>query len=242
MVGSLQFTPTESDLFAVKFTAAGSISFEQYYTFAQADGSMGNAIALDSTGANAYVAGSILPHGGDNDILVMQIDNTTGSQVNDILTMPNPGNDDTLNGIAIDPKGQVYVAGTLDVEGTTLGLVAQVQLSAAGNMIVASYSITAMGTGTGISLDPGSSDVYVVGSGPPGSNAFHAYVEKFNSGLNPHDLGYTSGGGSDIGSGVAFDPNSGIAYIVGTTTSSGLSTDGTTLNGTSDAFLSAFGF
>lgn len=238
ITGTFQPTPDETDLFAAKFTAAGSIAFVQFYTLPQSAGSAGTAVALDSTGANAYLAGSILPTGGDNDILVMQIDNTTGNPVY-ALTMPNAGNDDTLNGVAVDEKGQAYVAGTVDVEGTMFGYVAQV--SADGKSFVAQSQVTIAQTGTGLALDPSTDDVYVEGSGPPGSSVVHAYVEKFDRALTPRDIGYTFGSASDTGSGIAYDPNSGNAYVVGTATSSDLATDGTTLNGPSDAFLTNIG-
>jgi hypothetical protein len=249
ITGGFQVTAGETDIFAVKYTADGSsANFAIYYLSPDLDpnfaGSAGHAIALDGTGAHAYLAGSVLPTGGDNDILVQQIDNTTGDP-GYTFTMPNPGSDDALNGIAVDANGQVYVAGTLDYSGTQFGFVAQV--SADGQSLVAQDQLTAMQSVTGISLDPGtagvhgSSSVYVVGFGPPGSTVFHAYVEKLDSALNIRDLAYTSASGSDTGSGISYDLNSGNAYIAGTTTSNNLATDSTTLNGSQDAFLANFG-
>jgi hypothetical protein len=238
MTGTLQPVAGETDIFAARFLATGSsLVFATFYTFPQADGSAGNAIALDSTGNKAYLAGSIHLIGGDNDILAIQIDNATGDLIY-TLTMTNPG-DDALNGIAVDKMGKAYVAGTTSTSGTTNAYVAE--LSADGTSIINQFVISRGQTGTGITLDPGTGDIYVVESGPPGGSILHAYVEKYDSTLKLHDLAYTSGSGSDIGSGVAYDPSSGNAYIVGTATSSDLSTDGTTLNGTSDAFLSNVG-
>ena len=160
-------------------------------------------------------------------------------------TMPNPGSDDVLSGVAIDATGQVYVAGTLDSGSGPNGFLAQV--SADFQSLVAQYQVTVMQSVTGLSLDPGSatapgsSNAYVVGFGPPGSDVFHAFLQKFNSALASRDLAYLVGSASDTGSGIAYDPNSGNAYIVGTATSNNLSTDGTTLLGSSDAFLASFG-
>jgi hypothetical protein len=249
ITGSLQVSAGEIDIFAAKYTADGSgYVFTNYYLSPSLNpnfsASTGNAIALDSTGANAYLAGFVLPTGGDNDILVQQIDNTTGDP-GYLFTMTNPGSDDALNGVGVDASGHVYVAGTLDYSGTQFGFVAQV--SADGQSLVAQNQLTALQSVTGMSLDPGtsttpgSSSVYVVGIGPPGSNTFHAFVQKFSSTLNVRDLTYTSGSGSDMGSGIAYDPNSGNAYIAGTSTSNNLSTDGTTLNGSQDGFLANIG-
>jgi hypothetical protein len=171
----------------------------------------------------------------------MEIDNTRGDPVY-ALTTSNPG-DDTLTGIAVDQLGQAYVVGTASTSGTTNAYVAEVSAggSTTNPSIINPFVITLAQTGTGIARDPGTGDIYVVGSGPPGASVYHAYVEKYDSTLKLHDLAYTSGSGSDLASGVAYDPTSGSAYIVGTATSTDLATDGTTLNGTSDAFLSNVG-
>jgi hypothetical protein len=241
ITGTFQSTSTETDLFVARFTADGTDTFfANYYQFGGASGSVGKAVALSSSGQNAFIAGYVQQNGGDQDILVLQIDNTTtGNQVY-MYTMSNPGND-ILNGIAVDANGQAWVAGTLAVmSGGTNAYVAGV--SGDGSTLLASYLLPNTQLGTSISLDPNTGNVYVVSTTTPdSSNNVHGFVQKFTNTLAPGDSTFIIGNGADMPLGVAYDANSGNAYVVGMTTSSNLSTDGTTLAGSSDAFLSNVG-
>jgi hypothetical protein len=240
LTGTFKPSASETDIFAVKYPASGGdAQFAKYFVFQGFDGSAGNAIALDGAGANAYLAGSIHLVGGDNDILVMQVDDTTATNVVYTFTMTNPG-DDTLNGISVDQTGQAYVVGTFAVTDGTNALVAQV--SADGSKLVNQYLIPNTQTGNAISLDPATGNAYVVANATPDSaNNVHVLVQKFDKTLTPGDSLTISGNVSETGYGVAYDPNASVAYVVGTTTSNNLSTDGTVLNGTSDAFLANVG-
>src|SRR5207244_12830158 len=132
--GTYKSTTTETDIFAVKLSASGTdFIFAQSYTqslIGGADNSAGRAIALDSAGSNAYLAGSVHISGGDNDILAAQIDNLTGNLVYS-FTMSSPG-DDTLTGIAVDQNGQAYVTGTFNASAP---FIPQVSLGGAGTVM-----------------------------------------------------------------------------------------------------------
>ncbi len=239
ITGTFKPSASETDIFAVKYSASGvDALIVKYFTFQGSDGSAGNAITLDSAGANAYLAGSIHLTGGDNDILVMQMDDTTANVVY-TFTMTNPG-DDTLNGISVDQTGQAYVVGTFAVTSGTNAFVAQV--SADGSKLVNQYLIPNTQTGNAISLDPATGNAYVVANATPdAANNVHVVVQKFDKTLTPGDSLTITGNGTETGYGVAYDPNASVAYVVGTTTSNNLSTDGTVLNGISDAFLANVG-
>jgi hypothetical protein len=239
VVGTYAVSATQTAIFAEKLSADGSMPiFASYYTVPGYDNSTGTAIALDSTGDNAYLAGSIQPTGGDYDILVMQIDNLLGGVVY-TATMVNPGND-SANGVAVDSMGHAFIAGTLATSSTTTqAFVAEI--STDGTMIMAQTPLTIGQTGTAISMDPSTGNVYVAGGAPDAANNLHMFVEKLDNTLSPHDIGVFGGSGTETGAGVAFDPNSGNAYVAGTTTSTNFATDGSTLNGTSDAFVSNVG-
>ncbi|HLJ95596.1 MAG TPA: SBBP repeat-containing protein [Gemmataceae bacterium] len=243
MTGTYQPTATETDIFAAKYLADGSdIYFANYYQFGGADGSAGNAIALDSTGSTAYLAGSMHVAGGDNDILVLKIDNGTGLSPTGhkpFFTMSNPGND-TLTGIAVDQNGQAYIAGTLASSSGTNGFVGEV--SADGKSLVNQYAIPNTQTGNGLALDTTNGKVYVVATTTAdSSNNTHAFVQKLDTSLTPGDSATIGGSGNDTGLRIAYDPGSGAVYVAGMTSSSDLSTDGTMIMGTNNAFLSSVG-
>src|SRR5205823_4233770 len=120
--------------------------------FPNALGSAGKAVALDSTGANAYLAGSVGhivdPNADllvqDNDVLVIKIDNTTGAPdmgygtYGMMIFPPNPGNE-TLNGIQVNTSGRAFVVGTVvdpNHPDVTNGYIAEVESD--GLSIVAS--------------------------------------------------------------------------------------------------------
>jgi hypothetical protein len=239
MTGTFKPTDTETDIFAVKFSATGvDTPILRAYSnpLPGSDGSAGMAIALDSTGTKAYLAGSIHMKGGDNDIFVMQIDNTTTGNPVYKFTMTNPG-DDVLTGIAVDSTGQAYVAGNFSGAGFAA------QVSPDGKKLVTQYSLPNTQTATGISLDPATGNAYVVGN----ADGATVYVQKFDMTLTAGDFAQLAGNGMATGNAVAYDPNAGVAYVAGTTTSTDLSTDGTMLKATnggssgSDAFLSNVG-
>jgi len=241
ITGKFSPTATETDVFAAKFNADGTDTFfTNYYQIMDANGntltSAGNAIALNNPGSNAYLAGNVQDSNANMDILVMEIDNTTSG--NQVYMFPTTGNPipGTLNGIGIDQGGAAYVSGTLTVSGV---VDAVAQVSADGSTLLASAALPNAPTANGLSLSVDSSsgnvaNVYVVGSSP-------VSVLKFDTTLAPGDSTTLSGNGMDTASGVAYDPTSGNVYVIGTTTSSNLSTDGTVLKGSSDAFLSNVG-
>jgi hypothetical protein len=77
---------------------------------------------------------------------------------------------------------------------------------------------------TGVAANPASGGVYV--------------VSLDNMGNFGTDLQFGNTGAVDAGYGIVAT-NSGSVWVVGNTTSSSLSTDGTTLKGTQDGFLAA---
>ena len=176
---------------------------------------------------------------------------------------------DTIEGIAADNAGNVYItgwAGSTDFP-TTAGALNEMhnggsydiyvaKLSGDGSSLVYSTFIGGSGndTGSSVAVD-GGGNVYIVGSSSstdiPTVNAYqnglngtgNAVLLKLNSsGDGLLYASYFGGSGSETGYDLALDP-SGAVLIAGSTTSSDLPTRNaydTALGGTQDAFVAKF--
>jgi len=115
-----------SDAFVAKLTSAGALSYSTFLGGTRSDDAQ--AIAVDSAG-NAWVTGrasqdfplkNALPEGGKNEGMYLARLNSTGTALlfsSQIAPLSFPGAYDA-KGLALDPAGNVYVAGGVDDRGT----------------------------------------------------------------------------------------------------------------------------
>jgi hypothetical protein len=106
------------DAFVSKFTAAGSLSYSTYLGRTGVD--MANAIAVDASGS-AYVVGQTISSdlpvinayqgsiGGDYDAFFAKLSPTGNSLIS--LSYLGGAGSDTATAVALDPTGNVYIAG-----------------------------------------------------------------------------------------------------------------------------------
>jgi hypothetical protein len=236
ITGSAQITDTETEIFAVKFTIAGNLAlYAAAYQFPGFDGSAGQAVTLDATADNAYLVGSILPSGEtQDDILALKVDNTglhAGEHVSWALSAVNDG-EDVLTGVGVTSAGQAIVVGTVTDTGHLVAYVAEINDTGDNFLYTDVFDDTL--SGAGISLDS-DSNAFVTGSLIDTDGLQHAYVGKLDPLGILVDATITAGDTAEVGQGISFRNDS--AFVVGTTSSTDLSTDGTTLNGDTDAFL-----
>lgn len=243
LTGTFQINGGQTDIFALKYNAAGSRElWGNYYHFPGYSGSAGRAITVDQTGAAAYIAGSILPTGAQNNqIFVWKFDNMKGPGGNPgtiyALTSSDSA-DDTLTGIAVDGNGNPFVVGTINNQGTTNGYWAEINSD--GTDLANAEILDGTFTTTAIALD-GADNSYLTGSAPSsaGDTTGHALVAKLDVTGMPVDATVLAGDKAETGAGIAYF--NGTVSLIGTTTSDNVSTDATTLVGTQDALLANIG-
>jgi hypothetical protein len=234
LTGSFIINGAQPDIFAVKFDVTGSRElWGNRYQFPGYISSTGYAIALDNSGNSAYVSGYIRPTGGDNDIFIWKFDNNRGGGSTIYgLTAPNPG-DDALTGVAVNSTGNPYVVGTVSDSGTTKSYVAEINDD--GSDLVFASVFDGTYSGTGIAMD-GAGNSYITGSAPdPSDGSIHALIAEIDLAGDPVDATILRGDNMETGSGIAF--RDGSASVTGSTSSTNLASDFTTLNGTQDVFL-----
>ncbi len=242
LVGSAQVGQSQETVaVALKYNAQGGAIpiYAAGYRFSGFDASAAKAVVLDATADNAYIVGSILPSGAtEDDILALKIDNTgpqAGQHPSYALTATNDG-EDVLNGVAVDDAGNAYVMGTVTYQGQPTAYTAEID--AAGDAFVYASLFDSTLSGTGVSWDDTNNVSYVTATLlDPQDGLVHAAVAELDASGSLLDAYITAGDTMDTAQGVAF--GGGTAYLVGTTSSTDLSTDGTTLNGKGDAFLTA---
>lgn len=240
LVGSAEFAEGTYAV-AVKFDRFGLLPVYAFgYQVTDFGDSAAKAVALDATGDNAYLVGSIYASGASvTSILALKIDNTgpmAGRHVSYAVTAPSDPGPDVLNSVAVDVDGNAYFVGTVTYQGPANAYAAAI--NADGNTLLFTDLFADTISGTGVSRDNDNNVTYICGSGIlPADGRVHGVVAELDAAGVPVDAYVTPGDTMDVSEGVAF--NGGIAYMVGMTSSTQLSTDGTTLNGNSDAFLMA---
>ena len=247
----------DADAFVAKVNASGTALVYAGY-IGGSSGEVGRGIAVDASG-NAYVTGETyssaatfpetggpdLSENGSQDAFVAKV-NASGTGL--VYAGYIGGSDAEYGvGIALDPTGRAYVAGTtgsseanfpvtggpdLVMDGLTDAFIAKVNASGTG-LVYAGY-IGGSGTemGGGVAVDP-SGNAYVAGETLSDQTTFpvtggpdlthngitDAFVAKVNaSGTGLVYAGYIGGSLSDYGGGIAVDA-SGSAYVTGHTTS-----------------------
>ncbi len=243
LVGSAYFPLAHATYAAaVKYNAQGG-AIPIYAAGYQVTGfgdSAAKAVALDDTGDNAYLVGSIYaPAASATSILALKIDNAgpmAGRHVSYTVTATSDPGPDVLNGVAVDGDGNAYIVGTVTYQGPANAYAAE--LNADGSALLYTDIFDSTVGGTGVARDNDNNVTYICGSGIlPDDGRVHGVVAELDANGAVVDAYVTAGDTMDVSQGVAF--NGGIAFMVGATSSTQLSTDGTTLNGTSDAFLMA---
>jgi hypothetical protein len=239
-------------LFAIRLSADGSSADYYYYyqfgttTMPDLYATQGNAVALNNNstvstkGSLAVIAGNIIftdSTGNTNqDVFTFEIDNGTNALTEgngkwaNLLTDTNP---DTLTGAAFNTDDTPVMSGTLTTSTGTVGVLLKYPADGGmGNPTFANTDANATAFNA-IAIDS-NGNLYAAGTSSTG-----AYVAKISSdGATIID---------DISFGTTGDSANGVSagskiWVVGSTTSSTLSTDTTTLNGTQDGFLANITF
>jgi hypothetical protein len=252
--GTLQPTKTtgdgDTDAFVLKFGTSGELIWGTYLGGTGQD--RGQAIAVDNSG-NSYVAGFSrsadfpgAPQACANDVDAFVVSlNPTGSALLNSLCLGGNG-EDIANAIALDPQGNVYVAGTSSSTNlpTTQGAFQNSPKTSGQNVFVAKLTggaldyLTYLGGSIGewnpsIVVDP-TGNAYVTGltespdfpTTPGAYDALRldAFAAGFVTKLNPAGTAlvwstYLSGSidSTDI-AGVKLD-SAGNVYVAGTTSS-----------------------
>jgi len=230
--GIFQDAPGSNNVTVAKLDPAGNVIFAFFYTFTGATNGQGNAVALDGLGS-AYVAGSINVN-GDSDPLMFKLDSSAGAGVQAAF-LPNPGTDDAFNAVTVDVGGAtVNFGGTLGGVNAVVGKF-NADLSAAPVYLVSFADVT---TANGLASDA-AGNVYLAGSATnPDTGTVQAVVVKLDTTGTPADSLFVGGTGGDSGNAIAYNRNTGVASLAGTTASPDLPvTDGSSLIGAADAFF-----
>jgi len=237
-VGQYSTTATDHFLLAERLTSSGTSTYAFFYSYG-VTGESGqlNADAMPASGTSTTVVGWVNVPGTTtaNNGFAMNLDATGAPTVAAILVDPTT---DSANAVALDTTGNVYIAGTLDIGGPTQSA-AVLKVDPTLSTVIWAFAPAATATqGNGIALNA-AGDVIVTGADSSGK----AYISKMH-GSDGMSLDYTTfggTGGSDVGNAVAIRTSDGTVFDVGTTNSSDFpATDGSTLNGTKDGFLTGW--
>ena len=236
---------------AVRWTAGGTnADYANFFTFGDADtGSHGRAIALNThstsstPGSLAYLAGNITLN-GTQQTLAFQFDNGTdtsagkGTWSATLTNSSNPASTtDTLTGIAVNPDDSSVYSGTVATASATTGIVVSYPADASSGVPLFETVLPNASALNAITLDT-AGNIYTTGVAANSSSGGIYIAAVNNMGNFVSDLQFGGTGTVDAGYGIVAT-SSGSLGVVGDTTSSSLSTDGTTLNGTQDGFLAS---
>jgi hypothetical protein len=233
-----------ADLNSSNFSVVGAHAYDFSGQGFQA--SSGAGVGVQPDGSHLAIAGTLVPFSGSLNELLLRVTNPATGEAT-MAAVSSEDGDAVGTAAAVDAAGNDYFAGTLAVPG---GTVADVQKFAPGSGLTAppvweyqsadtTSTVNALALGTG-------GTIYITGSAQDaGGNPRVLITQLLDTGDDVQEAGTARVGGtgpSDVGMAVAVDL-AGNAVVVGTTTSPDFPvTDGSTLNGTSDAFLLNYGF
>ena len=144
---------------------------------------------------------------------------------------PRPRNSRQPSGVAVDSKGFAYHSGTLVVKGTTpQGYAAKINQSGTDSVYAVLFDDTE--AAYGLALD--GNLLYICGRSTEGTNV-DGFAAKLDASGTLTDAYILAGNNEDIAHGIAL--RAGGTAMAGSTTSTNISTDGSTLNGSRDGFL-----
>jgi hypothetical protein len=200
-------------------------------------GSTGLGIAVDPAGMTAYVAGSaVATPGGPQEGLFGWIDRNNPAALHYLL-LPSPAGDVVVNAVAVNAAGPYFAV-------TTPGGAAVVRMDAAVTTVLNEFDFIADPTVTvaALGLDA-AGNVDVTGQSLNAATGnLTAQLTQLDGNLNLVSTVQVGGTGTDAGLALAVK-STGSVVVAGTTDSADLPvTDGTTLNGTTDAFLLSYTF
>jgi hypothetical protein len=248
IAGSARFLG--NDVFIAQVAASGSVTYGNAFPPADFEDSTGsslynavtaNGIAFSSDGSMAYVSGTGTHADGTSDIIVTLIDTATGSQPTGFSAVSNPGG--AGNGIVVGADGTVYQSGTTTIQSNGQAATYAVAISWTSDLSNTNYEVYDSNslTGTGIAVDP-TGNVYMSGTASDTLGNTRALVDFLDptGAISDTLLIADMGSGNESGTGIVYSQG-GTVYVTGSTSSSNLSTDGTSLNGQQDAFLANVG-
>jgi hypothetical protein len=206
------------------------------YDLGTTGNSAGLGIAIDGAGMTAYIAGSAAatPDGPQQGVLAW-IDRHNPTIINFDLIPSNAG-DVVASSVAVNSAG-VYFAVSLP------GVAAVVQLDPTLTTFLSEYDFTDPNlTVAALALDA-AGNVYVTGQSLNADTGnLTAQLSELDASLNLVGTVQIGGSSTDAGLALAVKSN-GSVVVAGTTDSADFpATDGTTLNGTTDAFLVSYAF
>jgi hypothetical protein len=248
IVGSARFAG--NDVFVAQVASDGSVTYGNALPpvdFQDSSGNglynavTGNSVALSPDGTMVYVSGTGSHADGSSDIMVTLMDAATGSHPSGFSAVSNPGG--AGNGIVVGADGTVHQTGTTTIQSNGQASTYAVAISWTADLTTSSYTVydSSTTTGTGIAVDP-AGNVYLTGTAPDVFGNTRALVDFLDptGAVSDTLLIADMGSGNESGAGIVYSQD-GTIYVAGSTTSSNLSTDGTSLNGQQDAFLANVG-
>jgi hypothetical protein len=231
--GTLFYPPDgQSDLTFGMLPAGGTAT--NFIEQLQTPGSAGLGIAVDAAGTNAYIAGTAVDPGtGLNQALLARVDLTNGLTYR---TAGTAAGNWAATAVAVNANGVYFALNTPTVAAI---------LSTDSTLVNVTHEFDftdRTATVAGIGLDS-AGNVFVTGqSTNPTTHNPTAQLTKLDSNLRLVRFVRLGGTGTDAGLALAVK-STGSVVVAGTTTSADFpATDGTTLNGTSDAFLMSYTF
>jgi hypothetical protein len=230
-------SPGVYDVAAVRLRPTGTFVFGNDYTLDGFSASGGYAVAMPPSGTSSIIGGYAIPIGGITpEFLLLTVD-ATGTQTAAYI---NPSTTtDVIYAVAVNSNGNIFVAGTVDLGGPTQTAVVE-ELDPMLTTVLWSTALPGSAYGYGIALDA-AGDVISSGADSSGQ-AFIAKLTGTDGTLTDYIV-FGGSGGSDIGRAVAVRPSDGHVFDVGITNSPDFPvTDGSTLNGTTDGFMTEWTF
>jgi hypothetical protein len=214
---------------------AGGAPVVTPFDFPMTTGSTGLGIAVDPASTNAYVAGSAATLGGPQEGVFGSIDRINPTMLHYLL-LPSPAGDVVVNAVAVNAAGPYFAV-------TIPGTAAVVRMDATATMVLNEFDFAdPTVTVAALGLDA-AGNVDVTGQSlNAASGNLTAQLTQLDANLNLVSTVQVGGTGTDAGLALAVK-STGSVVVAGTTDSADFPvTDGTTLNGTTDAFLFSYTF
>lgn len=231
--------PVGDHIVVASFTTDGTRDYAFFYTFTGTTASQGKGVALNTNstfstpGSLAYAAGNVVLN-GNQQTLAFVVNETNGNGTF-ARTLTNTSTSDTLTGVAVNPDDSSVYSGTVATSSGNVGIL--VGYGADGSVLIPPTLLANALTLNAITVDA-TGNIYVTGAATNASNGgvYVATLDANGNLLSEAEFGGT--GTVDAGYGIAVT-STGTLWVVGDTTSSTLSTDGTVLVGPQDGFLAS---